>query len=372
MDQIRRVAERKGASSNILKEKALDLVEWDESLRWCRQQLVRALSSMEERDRVALLLRFSSGWAANAIAAFLNVSPGHISRILRQATGHLRLQLEDPLKQMFEEYDQSTIAQLLFRGLEDVQPEALHVEADALINAQETIVGKIQHKSRKKNELKKPEKIIVQYVAGKPIGAGKHIPASKPARRKVPTPPAADSQHDSEIERLKQFLPEKVVEVQINEAPEDFFARIEREPSDQRPAVICLDARKERDLRRVLRWLERFDAVASEQFEDDAENPFEPHRVVIVSTQVSEPPADWRSRLDVDWVPTDDLSSSVLNLYRQDLLDDLRAFVEEDLTGFFPTVPVGKSRRLVDDLPASKRAAWKARVSAFEVREDEV
>ena len=99
------------------------------------------------------------------------------------------------------------------------------------------------------------------------------------------------------------------------------------------------------------------------------------HRRECRAAQVrdhDEPPADWRSRLDVDWVPTDDLSSSVLNLYRQDLLDDLRAFVEEDLTGFFPTVPVGKSRRLVDDLPASKRAAWKARVSAFEVREDEV
>jgi RNA polymerase sigma factor (sigma-70 family) len=370
-EQIRRIAERKAASSTISTKTVLDSVEWEETLRWCREQWVRALSSLKERERIALLLRFRYGWAANSIAAYLSVSPGQVSRILGQATGRLRLQLENPLRDLLQEYEPTTLARLLFRGIEEIQPDELQIESRTLTNPLETPVSKTKPKPKKTKESKKSARTVTNVKAGKRLSHAGRLVTDKPRQDAARASRAAIRNSESEMEELEQFLPEELVAAHVGDAPEDLFDQLERKPAGQRPAVICLDARNETDLQRVLPWLEQFDAVISDQYEDEPESPYEPQRVVVVSTRVAEPPDDWQNRADVDWLRTNKMDADVLTLYREDVLDDLRDFVTGKLTDFVLRKPDRETRRFVDLLPESKREAWKARVKAFEERDDE-
>jgi RNA polymerase sigma factor (sigma-70 family) len=362
LEQIRRLAERRAALLHTPEATSPDPVELEETVDWCRAQVVRALASLEDRDRLLLLLRFRSGWSGSAIAELLKVHPGHFSRLLGQATERFRLQLESPWEQLFQKYEPSTIGYFLFRGLDEAHAEVPEEDARRLIGGEESIMSTAQEKSKRKPGTKKPAE--TRGARSKPV--------SKPVRREILTPTRAKEQ-PPEVgpEELAQFLPEKVVGVKIGDAPENLFIRPETQPEEQRPAVVCLDAREEADLECVLPWLERFDAVVSEQYEDEARNPYEPHRVVFLSKEAPEPPATWRTRADIDWVQTEDMASDVPALYRLYLQQDLYDFVNEDLEEFFPASPGGKIERLADLIPASKRAAWKARVKEFKEREDE-
>jgi RNA polymerase sigma factor (sigma-70 family) len=372
-EQIRRIAERKAATSttSTKTKTTLDPLEWEETLRWCREQWVRALSSMKESERIALLLRFRYGWAANSIAASLKVSPGQVSRILGQATDRLRLQLENPLKDLLQEYDPTTLARLLFHGMEHLQHDELQIKSHTLTNALETLVSKTKPTPKKAKAPKKLAKTVKNIGSGKRLTEAGRLLVGKPQQDAARTSRAANRDSASGIQDLEQFLPEELVAAQVSDAPEDLFDQLEMKPAGERPAIVCLDARKETDLQRVIPWLERFDAVVSDQYEDESESPYEPQRVVVVGTRVIEPPDDWRNRADVDWLRTNKRDGDVLALYREDVLDDLRNFVEGNLADFVLRKPVGETRRLADLLPESKREAWKAWVKAFEERDDE-
>ncbi len=366
LEQIRRLAERRAALLHIPEVKPPDPMELEETLDWCRAQVVRALASLEDRDRLLLQLRFRSGWSGSAIAKFFKVHPGHFSRLLGQATERFRLQLESPWEQLFQTYEPSTIGYFLFRGLDEAQSLVSEKHTRMWFGIEESVVSTAQEKSKRKTEIKK----LAQ--------------PSKEAQRKSVQDKNIASPRDEEpppnvgLDELEQFLPEKVIAVKMGESqsngdtPEVLFRRLEGQPAEQRPAVVCLDAREEADLERVLSWLQRFDAVVSDQYEDATEIPYEPHRAVFLSKEAPEPPADWKRRPDLDWDQTNDMVSDALTLYRVYLRNDLYGFVNEDLEGFFPASPVGKTKRLTDVVPASKRAAWKARVKEFKEREDEV
>ena len=359
LEQIRKAAERRAALLHAPETTLPNPVDWDETLDWCRDQVTQALAVLEDRDRLLLLLRFRSGWSGSAIAGLLKVHPGHFSRLLGQATERFRRQLDASWEPLFEEYDPSTVAYFLFRGLDAAHSATTEQDIERLPEEEEFAMSTAHEKSRRKTGREKPAKARKET-------------RSKPAPRNVLTPPrATEATAKVGPEELERFLPQSVIAVKIGDAPEDLFARLEGQPAEQRPAVVCLDAREDASLMRVLPWLGRFDAVVSEQYEGEVRNPGEPHRVVFLSQEAPEPPAEWKTRRDLDWVRTDDASGNVVALYRRYLQDDLSDFVNGDLKGFFPDAPAGEVAQLADLVPASKRDALKARVREFKEREDE-
>jgi hypothetical protein len=226
-----------------------------------------------------------------------------------------------------------------------------------------------------RKKLADPEKAAAAKGAKKAAPEEVAFTKARPPRQaRTPSSVPPEAEHplpNVGPEELELFLPERVATAEIGDSPEDLFARLEAHSPEERAAVVCLDAREEPNLDAVLAWLKKFDAVAAEQYEDDTEAPYEPHRVVFLSEAAPPVLDEWSTRADLDWVRTEDKSDDISPLYRRYLQDDLRDFVSGDLEGFFPKRPVGKAERLADRIPASKQEAWKARVQMFQNREDE-
>lgn len=383
-EQIRHVAERRAALLHKTEITDTDALELEETIVWSRTQVAQAIASLNDRDRLLLILRYRAGWPGNAIADLLKVHPGHFSRLLSQATERFRIQLESPWEQLFQEYNSQTVAYLLFRGLSDVRPlKEFEAAANASRLAKEPFVSPTKQKLKKaapKKKSNKPSKKKTNFTLpsglvlnkfGNRADRNKTSKTTKSQARQKVVVEGSQPMTRVDLQELTSFLPERMFTAKISQSPETIFKSLNDKASKNRPAVICLDFRRMQNPGDVSDWLDRFYSIVAEQYKDLNKDPFWLCLAVVVHTNTLELSPELKKRVDLDWIRTDDMKSPIESLYNNHLLSGLSELVNDTLDEFFPAIPAGETEDLLTLMSPSKREAWKERVQEIMNREDE-
>ena len=80
--------------------------------------------------------------------------------------------------------------------------------------------------------------------------------------------------------------------------------------------------------------------------------------------------ASWRTRPDLDWIPTPDTRSALEDLYERHLREGLRSFLQPNLEGMFSPEPAEDAERATKFIPAEMREAWQTRVDELDTLGD--
>ena len=114
-------------------------------------------------------------------------------------------------------------------------------------------------------------------------------------------------------------------------SPEEVFGEFWAVPVERRPEVFYLDAR-EASIEDTRAWIVKFDTLICEK--EQKPDPFQLQVVVFLSTKQSlKTFEDLLSYSDIDWVLTDDCSSSLAKLYSETVNKDLASLSGDPTKG---------------------------------------
>lgn len=340
----RRLAER--TFSERRQTRAESLPSAGTQLEEFRDQVREALWHLSDVERRLLILRYREGLPNGVVASRINLSGGQTSRLHRQAVEKLR----DALKPLWQdeigssEQGFSLYAQFLLRGLSETLSLRNYTgETRTAASPKEGPMGLIQH-------LEKPKE--TRRVVRKPAPA----PARKAIAPHEELPrPAPDD--------LDGLIPETIAAVVLRETrPEAAFANLREMPAEDRPGVLCIDARgaPPEDTRD---WLDRFDALIYEQDEPAVPSPVEMQVVVFLAANQSlEPFSDLLTRPDIDWVLTDDRRSALGDQYQEMVRKDLTALLSNDPARGLHQEDDPEFRPVEEFLPEDEREEWEQRL----------
>jgi RNA polymerase sigma factor (sigma-70 family) len=290
-----------------------------------RAQVRQALLSLPEVEQRLLVLRYLEGLPNGVVAREIGLSDGQTSRRHGQAVEKLR----DALKLRWQEdissseQGYSLYAQFLLRGLSEMLAlQAYTGTASTAAGPKERHMSLIREIEKRKERQSTPRKAA---------------PTRKPAARReeLLAPPPID---------LEGLIPDTIAVVVIGKKePEEAFAELRAKSARA--------------------WLDKFDALVYEQEEKPVPAPVEMQVVVFLTgkqdlTHLS----DFLTRSDIDWVLTEDRSSSLTKLYPEVVQKDLSELMSTDPTEGLDMDDDPDARPIEDFTPEDELDEWEQRL----------